>query len=452
MQAWENFLKKLESELGEETITRWLKPLNVIHFDACNLYLETSDAFQHLWFEEHIRPKLRTELLNNNNHQIKVHLTLTGHDGSGPTSSSSEASPSFEITSDPRNPWATFDTFVESSANKVPFQLLCELAGYNPATGKLETPKLALGAINPIYLYGSAGSGKTHLLMALADAMMGLGKNVLFICAETFTQHVISAIRNGNMQDFRRAYRHADLLIIDDVQIFARRAATQEEIFHTFNALHGSGAQLIFSGNVAPQLLSSIEERLISRFEWGISLPLEKLSQKEEVELLRRHAKSMKFPLDEATIHYMCEQFGSNTHALHKALEALILYTDVRKLNQHTLTSDKLKEALSGLIEKEKENAITPDRIIRAVADYYGIKSEDILSKSQTQEFSSARQVAMHLCRTRLNMPFIKIGTVFGRDHSTIISGTRHIGKRLEEKDQELTSALPEILRTIETP
>lgn len=456
MQAWESFLQKLEIELGQATISKWLRPLKVIHFDACNLYLETADTFQHLFFEEHVRPRLRKEFLNNNNHQIKVHLSVISDekqkDEAGKKSDKSR-SEEFEIKSDPLDPWATFENFIQSEANKVPFQLLCEMGGYSPKGKGKEIN--ALGAINPIYLYGNSGTGKTHLLMACAQQLIQQGKNVLFLSAETFTQHVISAIRSGNMQNFRRIYRNADVLILDDIQLLARRSATQEELFHTFNSLHSAGKQILLSGNCPAGLLPSIEERLISRFEWGICLPLEKLSAKEELAMVEVHAEAMQFPLEESAIEYICQNFGSNTHSLHKAIEALILRVHLQEHEKRSankkisLSAATLESALAELSKKEKENQITPQKIIKAVADYYGIKAEDILGRAQSQECSLPRQIAMHICRQVLGIPFIKIGTLFSRDHSTVMSGIKHIQKKLDEKDKALCTSVPEILRLV---
>ena len=161
--------------------------------------------------------------------------------------------------------------------NTIVYRLFCELTGYNPIAEKYEQPVVALGAFNPIYLWGGSGSGKTHLLMALTHAFKQRGLNALYARAETFTEHVVAAIRSSEMQSFRKAYRHVDVLLIDDVHVFARKDATQEEFFHTFNTLHTSGRQIILTSKCAPSLLQEIEPRLISRFEWGINVHFEKL-------------------------------------------------------------------------------------------------------------------------------------------------------------------------------
>jgi chromosomal replication initiator protein len=259
MQAWDDFLNAEEHRLGKEVAAKWLRSLRVIRFDACNLYLEAKDPFQIRWFEEHVRPGIQTRLQNNNSHPIKVHLKAASTEPSEKKPPKKKWEPSLlKITSDPLDSFATFEHFAADGNNQIPYQLL-----YN----------LEQGSFNPIFLHGPTGSGKTHLLMAMAAKTK---QKVLFVNAETFTEHVVQAIRLGWMQEFRNAYRKVDLLIIDDIHLFAKRTATQEEFFHTFNALNLEKKQIVLSSALPPHLLQGIEERLISRFEWGITLCLEK--------------------------------------------------------------------------------------------------------------------------------------------------------------------------------
>lgn len=437
MQAWENFLKAQEKELGADTSEKWLRSLKVLHFDACNLYLEAKDSFQANWFEEHMRAKVRRQLINNNFHEIKVHLAIGEEFPSiqqkkmkrGETK---VAAPSFVISPDELDPFATFDNFIADEANQIPFQFLA---------------KAALSAeLNPIYLYGTTGVGKSHLLMAMAHLYKERGLRFLFVRAETFTEHVVTAIRTGCMQEFRNAYRNADALLIDDAHVFARRAATQEELFHTFNSLHMSGKQIILTANVAPQLLPSIEPRLVSRFEWGISLCLEKPQPIVLRQILINRAKAFNLTLTEDLIQYLLDNF-SHSKVLQSALETLVLGIHLSKATVLDLKSAKVY--LKDLIEEEKKTAITPDKIIRAVAEFYGIRVEDILGKSHSRECAIPRQAAMHLCRSELKMPYLKIGQVFSRDHSTVMTSIKQIQKKLEERDPETSSSRSEILRNL---
>lgn len=263
--------------------------------------------------------------------------------------------------------------------------------------------------------------------MGAAIAMQKSGKRVFFVKAETFTGHVVQAIRLGQMQEFRKVYRDIDVLIIDDIHIFSRKNATQEEFFHTFNTLHTSGRLILISANVPPMQLSEIEPRLISRFEWGISLGLQKGEMKA---ILEKKTALWKLPCNEELIPFLLDKFPRNPIL---ALQALAL----RSKGTH-LTPLLAERLLKDLLAKEQENALTPEKIVKAIAAHYGITSEDLLGKSQMRECALPRFVAMYYCRERLKMPFQKIGELFGRDHSTVMSSVKQIQKAVEEKKETI--------------
>ncbi len=252
MKAWAEFLKKQEIALGKGVFAQWLSPLKLIHFDAHNLYLEVKDTFQLLWFEEHIRPQLKVHLLSPNGKPIKVHLSISG--ASPPPTTTRP--PLLELARDPLNPQMTLNRFIGGEESSALLRFLQELVD----------DRTRLSSINPIYLWGSAGSGKTHLLVALTHLFIAKGLNALYVRAETFTEHVVNAIRASSMNLCRQHYRQVDLLLIDDIHQLARKFATQEEFFHTFNTLHASARQIILTSRSPPHLLEEIEPRLISRF------------------------------------------------------------------------------------------------------------------------------------------------------------------------------------------
>ncbi|MBS3904176.1 MAG: chromosomal replication initiator protein DnaA [Simkania sp.] len=452
MHAWQNFLTDLRPELGDEAIDKWLTPLQVDHFDACNLYLKAQDAFQAAWFEEHIRPRLKKRLANNNNHPIKVHLSIEKKIEDLPENPETLLKPkeSLCFLPDTLDPGSTFENFLCTQTNQITFQLLSELAGYDSETKTFKEPTLALGTFNPIYIHGASATGKTHLLMAITSSLQHTGLKVLYVRAETFTEHVVRAIRSSAMLEFRKTYRHVDVLLIDDIQILARRGATQEELFHTFNTLHTLGKQIIISSSCPAGLLPAIEPRLVSRFEWGLTLHLEKLSIEELRQLLDQRCEALDFPLSSEIIHYLLKHFGETPRSLLRSLESLILYVHMRHHRSSFLLSlDDAQEALKSLLEEEKRGMIDPQKIIRAVADHFGISAEEILGKSQTQGCVMPRQIAMHLCREILKMPYLRIGETFHRDHSTVMSSVRIVQKKLETQDRELATALSLIQQKI---
>lgn len=440
MQAWQNFLTYLRHDLGNEAIEKWLVPLKTEHFDACNIYLKAQDAFQVDWFEEHIRPKIKKNLVNNNNHPIKVHLSIEKEETNNEVENSRHVRKETLIFSpDPIDPTATLDNFLvprsdnTTSTNQIAYELLRELT----------QEKLPSGSFNPIFLHGGSATGKTHLLMATADAFQKLGKKVLYVRAETFTEHVVKAIRSGAMLEFRKNYRHVDMLIIDDIQVLARRGATQEELFHTFNALHTTGKQIIISSNCTAGLLPAIEPRLISRFEWGVSLRLEKLSREQLHDLLRLRCDSLEFPLNDDIHHYLLKYFGTSPRSLLRALEALVLFVHLKHIrSSFYLSVNEVKEAVKPLIEEELKGTLDPQKIIAIVAEHYGMTSEEIVGKSQTQGCVTPRQIAMHLCREQLKVPYLKLGEIFHRDHSTVMSSIKLIQKKLEAQNRDLAATL----------
>lgn len=445
MQAWENFLKLQETVLGVDTVNKWLRPLQILKFDACNLYLLAKDSFQITWFEEHIREKANTLLFNNNHKKIKVHLSLGQFRATTKTSKTKETedkTPKFVLSYDTLDPHCTFSNYVLTESNELPLKLLSNIT-------QADSSKTELGSFNPIFLYGPTGTGKTHLLMATANALRERGLKVIYVRAETFTEHVVTAIRASEMSQFRNAYRNIDALLIDDVQVFSRKGATQEEFFHTFNTLHLSGKQIILSSNTSPAELQLIEPRLISRFEWGVVLPLELPLKKELQVLLQKKSEAMNFQLHQKVMDFLLENFLS-TKSLNRALEALILRSHMNP-TPHRITVLAAKSLLEDLLNEEMKNSITSSKIIHTVAEFYGIKSEDILGKAQSRDCALPRQIAMHLCRIQLKLPFMKIGEIFSRDHSTVMTSVKLVEKGIEEDVPEIAHPVSAILKKLKT-
>lgn len=431
MKAWEDFLLSLEGELGVDTVKKWLRSLQVVRFDACNLFLEAKDSFQALWFEEHIRKRVIENFVNNNHKKIRVHLAIVNRQGQTikkPKTAAVSAPPSFQLQFDPLDPYCSFEHFIEQEENTLAVKVL----------------KTEQGVYNPILLCGGAGVGKTHLLMAAASTLRDAGKKALYARSETFTEHVVSAIRSGEMRKFRETYRNVDALLIDDVHLFSRKGATQEELFHTFNTLHTEGKQLIFSANCYPKDLVDIEPRLVSRFEWGIVLPLHTPTNREP--LLQKKAAALHFPLPPKVAEFLLESFKSSLKALMRSLEALILRSHVQRSDNQLLfrpmTVQLAKHYLADLLIQETQAALTPQKIIQYCAEQYGIRPEDILGKAQTRDCTEPRQLAMYLCRKELKLPYTKIGEAFGRDHSTVMTSIKQIESGLEQRLPNLMTAL----------
>lgn len=445
MQVWNCFLDNLEKQFGKETIGRWLRPLVVTRFDAANIFLQAKDSFQVMWFDEHIRPFIKKALVNNNGRPIKVHLSVGNsfpqEKIQGPAEITEKV---LKYEQDELAPYCTFDQFIPSEENLVPFKVIQHTLEVHLQKGSESL------LYNPIYLYGSSGVGKTHLLMALTKALLQKGVKAFFVNAQTFTEHVVSAIRRGDMHSFREAYRHLDVLIIDDIEILARKNATQEEFFHTFNTLHMAGKQIILSGPSSPNFLEGIEERLISRFEWGISLPLQKVTSHTDLLAgLQKRAEYFEVKLERSLQEYLVT-FFKELRVLLKILDAIMVHLQINPTHKKEFLSlTHLKDFIDELRIKEMSQKITPEKIIGLVADLFDIKMDDIVGKSQSRDCALPRQIAMFLLRSELKMPYMKIGSLFSRDHSTVMTSIKSISLSLEGKDKQISFYLQDIQRKL---
>ena len=284
--------------------------------------------------------------------------------------------------------------------------------------------------------------------MGLVNAVKKQNRTALYITAETFAEHVVKAIRAAEMTKFREIYRKVDVLIVDDIHTLAKRAATQEEFFHTFNTLHNSNRLIVLSSQKPPQNLEHIEPRLLSRFEWGLLLHISPLKKRELAELLQRRARLMQRPLPERAIDFLLETF-TNVQSILRAQDALFARTLLQqkmKPDASMYSIPSMKSMLSDLIQREEENALTTDKILLLVAKHYGLCHADLVGKSQSRDCSIPRKIAMYLCRQKLNMPYMSIGDLFERDHSTVMSSIKQVEKGDTEMKNTLT-ALDSILK-----
>ena len=433
MKAWNELLALLDHELGKATVNKWLRTLKVVKFDAGNLYLDAADTFQINWFKEYVSPHLPKHFLTGSGKPIKIHFTIDGKPLKEDSKTVEEIADPFAC--DPLELHATFDEFVSTEGDSLACNILREIVDTT----------LEKGCYNPIFLYGPKGTGKSHLLMATANELSKQGYKCFYVRSETFTEHVIRAFRSTQLQEFRRAYRDIDVLLIDDVHLFSRKTATQEELFHTFNRLHTSGKQIILTSAESPRNLEEIEERLISRFEWGITLPVTSPTLEEKLEILERRGEALGLPIDTLLKQFLITNF-KNLHSLIQALEALALrYPE----GASAIDLEIAKFHLQDLTQKESENLLTPGKLLKMVANSFGIKIEDILGKSQNKECTLPRQIAMYLCRHNLQLSYLKIGRLFSRDHSTAITSVKRIKKGIEKKEEAVLLPLSDIQRKL---
>jgi chromosomal replication initiator protein len=444
---WQTFLDSLETELGKQTIDRWARSLQVIHTSDDQLVLSAKDSFQTLWFEEHLRPRLRS-FVNPLGAPVKVTLQTT----KSPPKAIQAKAPIPTLHFSPLDPTSTFDTFMKIPDNEIVLRVLNETCNFlvNERFHKISalvTHERSSPPPNPIYICGPSGSGKTHLLSATAHRLRQAGLSVVIARADLFTDHVVKSIRSGEMSTFRQLWRNTDALLIDDIYLLAKKNATQEEFFHTFNSLHVAGKQIILSSNCFPQQLQFIEPRLVSRFEWGIVLPLQPLLKRQFPALLEKKAALLQCQMSQKVILSIADMFSSTPKACVQALQALIQRFKLAKNKSVHLemSLSAVHDLLADLLEEEQLLAMTPEKIISITAETYGLKREDLLGKSQSRECVLPRQISMYLMRKHLRMPYMTIGDYFQKNHSTIMSAIRQVEKMIPDISKDIGSSIASI-------
>ena len=320
-----------------------------------------------------------------------------------------------------------FDTFVVGSNNKF---------AHSASLAVAESPGKAY---NPLYLYGGAGLGKTHLMHSIGHFILEQNPNmkVLYVTSEEFTNEVIESIRSGNaaaMTKLREKYRTVDVLMVDDVQFIIGKESTQEEFFHTFNVLHSAGKQIILSSDKPPKEMETLDERFRSRFEWGLIADIQAPDYETRMAILRKNAEGYDRPIDEEIFTYVASNIKSNIRELEGAFNKIIAFA---KLNKAELTLSLAEEALKDVIYPNKPTEITPSLIISVVAEHFGVKTEDITSKKRNSEFVMPRQVVMYLCREMTDTSFTNIGKLLGKkDHTTVIHGVNKIEDEMKASEE----------------
>jgi len=327
------------------------------------------------------------------------------------------------------NPKYTFDTFVIGSNNRF---------AHAAAVAVAESPGKEY---NPLFLYGGVGLGKTHLMHSVAHHILQRepSKKVLYVTSEVFTNELIDSIRNGNnnsMTKFREKYRNIDVLLIDDVQFIIGKESTQEEFFHTFNALHGANKQIIISSDRPPKDMETLEARLQSRFEWGLIADISSPDFETRMAILRKKEEIDGYNIDDEVICYIATKITSNIRELEGALNKLVALSNLEK---REINIPLAEEVLKDIVAADFKREVTPQIILEVVADHYGVTPNDIIGGKRNAKIVTPRQVTMYLCREITDTSYKAIGILLGnRDHSTIISGDNKVREKLKSNDLQL--------------
>ena len=370
----------------------------------------------------------------NNSNQVETQSSGEGFGSSSNTDAGASA-PS-EAFDSRLNSKYTFENFVMGSTN-----IFARAAAFAVA----ESPAKAY---NPLFIYGNSGLGKTHLLHAIGHYALSLYPRfkVRYVSSEEFTNDFINAIQNNRSAQFLNEYRNIDILMIDDIQFLAGKDQTQEAFFHTFNALHDANKQVVITSDVAPKNLMGFEERLVSRFQWGLTVDIQAPELETRIAILRKKAELEKIRVPDEILEYMAERVQSNVRELEGTLIRVTAYANLsRKQVDMALVQTVLKD----IAPVHEETVIAPIEIINAVSSYYKITPDEIYGNSRTAAIAMARQIAMYICREQTNLSLPKIGQIFGnRDHTTVMYANRRVAEWMNER-RYVYNQVTEIINTI---
>lgn len=429
-QAWQTVLAQLQMDMPRASYDTWVRDTRPVAYENGTLTVGVRNAYARDWLDSRLATTVNKLLIDTLNSKVSVKFVVSQSEESASVADLETASSSIEITPPepkPRhvtlNPRYTFDTYVVGSGNRLA-HAACQAVAEKPAR-----------AYNPLFLYGGVGLGKTHLLHAIGNACHASGLNVLYVSSEEFTNDLIAAIRTHTTQAFREKYRSADVLLIDDIQFIAGKESTQEEFFHTFNTLHGQDKQIIVSSDRSPKSLVTLEERLRSRFEWGLTADIQAPDLETRLAILRSKAERTGRNISDEILESIAQRVQSNIRELEGALNRIIAYAD---LSGASLTPNLVEVALADLMPSRAD--IEPAHVVDLVARKFGLTSEKLLGRDRTKEVALPRQIAMYLLREEAKISFPQIGEVLGgRDHSTVMSAYEkikeqiHADRRLEQ-------------------
>lgn len=436
-QKWEEILLTVKEEYGVTEISYefWLKPLKIHAVRNGYVYILVSnepEALSYIKKRYYLPLKVVIAEVTGEKYEIEFILPEEARKISPRRPARTATTEKAENAN--LNPNYTFETFVVGNNNRF---------AHSASLAVAESPGQAY---NPLFIYGGVGLGKTHLMHSIAHFIQSEHPDlkVLYVTSETFTNEVIEAIRNSNntaMKKFREKYRNIDVLLIDDVQFIIGKESTQEEFFHTFNDLHGAKKQIILSSDRPPKEMQTLEERIRSRFEWGLLADIGSPDYETRMAILRKKLELEDFYLSDDILNYIAININSNIRELEGALNKLIAYTC---LVQTEITMDIAVDELQNLISPDKPREITPQLIIEVVSEHFGITVDQIMSKTRTSNVAKPRQIAMYLCKNMTDHPLNSIGQLLGkRDHTTIMHGIKKVTDEM--------SSDPEFKKTVET-
>lgn len=419
---------KTEYDLSEISYNTWVKPLRFhsVDHDVVTIMIPSDQAHALKYISSKYKSYFQVTVSEMFNHTYDIEFILE-KDADDEMMSAPGNVYNINYENANLNSKYRFDTFVVGGNNKF---------AHSASLAVAESPGVAY---NPLYLYGGAGLGKTHLMHSIGHFILENNPDmkVLYVTSEQFTNEVIESIRSGNaskMTKLREKYRTVDVLLIDDVQFIIGKESTQEEFFHTFNVLHSAGKQIILSSDKPPKEMETLEERFRSRFEWGLIADIQPPDYETRMAILKKNAENYNKEINEEIFQYIATNIKSNIRELEGAFNKVIAYS---KLNKVEINLSSVQEALKDIISPNEKKQITSGLIVEVVAEHFGITPEDIMSKRRNTEYVLPRQICMYLCRKYTDDSLQSIGKAVGKkDHTTVIHGIEKITDDIEKNDE----------------
>lgn len=428
---WSNVQEHLQGLLKPDIYQLWFEPARAISLEGDRLKLEVRDDFCAMWLTDNYLDLLRSVASRAAVRPIQIEIVV-----GAPSSVPAPPAPA-PVREEPRsatvngrpfealfNPSNTFSTFVVGSNSQMAHSASIAVA-QNPGR-----------SYNPLFLFGGVGLGKTHLLNAIGQEVLSHRKNakVAYLSCERFTNEFIDGLQNNSLAKFRRRYRQVDCLLVDDIQFLSGKERIQEEFFHTFNTLHEARKQIVLTCDKLPSEIPGLEQRLISRFEWGLTADLQPPDVETRLAILRQKAAVLSIQLDDKIVQFLADRIRTNVRRLEGALVRVASFT---QLTGRPVRLDDVENLLREILQEESRRAITFEVIQKRVAEHYDIRLADMTSKRRPENIAFPRQVAMFLCRTLTESSLSSIGDAFGgRDHGTVLHAVRAVKNRMEVDPQ----------------
>jgi len=422
--VWNKTLNLLSRDLTEVAISTWFDDCSAVDFSDNTLYLHTPSAFKKEQIETRWRGPIRSVLFELFSGEIDV--LILDDDGLNAMNEASKAPDYLGIDE------YTFEHFVVGNSNR-----------FAHAAAVAVSDKKQKQGYNPLFIYGESGLGKTHLLYAIRHAVESKYPHfkVIYVKGEDFTNDMIAAIAQTKNIEFREKYRGADFFLIDDIQFIAGKPGVQEEFFHTFNTLYELGKQIVLTSDRPPQEMYTLEDRLRTRFEWGLNADIQPPDEALRVAIIINKAAQLGVILPEDVTNYIADNLDSSVRQLEGAVKMIIAYRDIM---DDVITVDTVKERLKDMFKGERDLIPTADTIIEETGKFFTVSSDDIKGESRIREIVLARQLSMYLIRKLTNLSFLDIGRIFNKDHSTVIISVRKVEAKID-KDTDFYSIVRDI-------